>query len=1135
MMTAGMTLTRGLTIPLTVAAGAAIKLGVDFHRQMEFIHTQAGATQHEVDKMTEAVLRLAPATAFGPDELAKALYHIESVGARGAQALNLLKVAAQGAAVGNANLEDTASALAGIMRVYHLHAKQAAFAMGDLNAVVGAGNMRMEDMVNAIQTGLFPTTKGLSISFRETGAALATMTDESVPAQVAATRLRTLFLLMSGETDKSVKTLAKLGIGSLDLAHAMAKPGGMINALTMLKTHLDKVTKDPALQTQFLAKAFGGARSSGTIIQLLNNLDLVKLKFHQINNTAGNFPQAVIATQETSAYKLHQAWAGVQTALVRIGDIIIPIFVGIAEGAAKLARAFMQLDPHMQHLIVYGALIAAALGPTIFIFGALTSAASMLLSPLGLAVAAFVALSYAAHQIHQFGTFLGMIAGAAAGVAAFALAANAASIAETAMLRAMYLLEGAMATNVFFLAAAAIGALIGGLVALALQADNSSGAFKRARAAIDEWTAAANRSHNMSMSLKDAHLAVLTAQDQLARSRQRLTAMERGGHASALDLREAHHAVTGSVLALQHAQERYREQTKTTHVVVKRLKDIHDESVNSVNKLRDHYTRLQREVDHTMASSKNMANQGRIEAVTRDKQRSIVKAYTGELNKLAEHADKVAKANQKAHPQIAAAAAKLRDQAKATAEVAQKLGKIPGEVSKVAGPARAQATALGAGIKSGVLAGVSGLMGALSGAIASAVSAAIAAGQSAAKSHSPSKESHEKIGKPLGQGIVRGFLVGSRDLPDKMKDSVRKALEHAQQVISTRQERLRNAFSRLADYAMRAFDARTQQHLKAMEKNFNDTIARMVEGPRAAALRASEGMRTALTPAEAQLRALQRQHDQAARDEAIASARRALSEAKAGGDPQAILDAQRQLNDALYEDQISHLQDQADAERLAADASAQQREDAINAQYDALQKQLQDQYDEQVLEYQAQRDLQKQHLQDQLDRLQEYLAKHPEAWKKVHNKIMKLFKDAFGPNYQTAGENLGKAFAKGLREADASLSSAARDMAKLIAKYLKLGSPAEAGPLADLDKWWSPFAATLLKGLDTSKINAQINSLASPGASARSRGGDDTAAAIRDLIHAMDLTRPLIGEYHQNQDTDLREVATYLGQKVSRR
>src|SRR5438046_3160334 len=59
-----------------------------------------------------------------------------------------------------------------------------------VNAIIGAGNMRMEDFVAAIGTGILPSAKTFGVSLQSVGAGLALMTDEGVPAVDAATRLR---------------------------------------------------------------------------------------------------------------------------------------------------------------------------------------------------------------------------------------------------------------------------------------------------------------------------------------------------------------------------------------------------------------------------------------------------------------------------------------------------------------------------------------------------------------------------------------------------------------------------------------------------------------------------------------------------------------------------------------------------------------------------------------------------------------------------------------------------------------------------------------------------------------------------------------------------------------------------------
>src|SRR5579862_9356348 len=84
----------------TAIAGAAVAIGVEavksateFTSTMETIHTQAGATQKAVEQLTGSVLKLAPSTEQGPQQLAEALYHLKSVGLDNAAAMTALKTA----------------------------------------------------------------------------------------------------------------------------------------------------------------------------------------------------------------------------------------------------------------------------------------------------------------------------------------------------------------------------------------------------------------------------------------------------------------------------------------------------------------------------------------------------------------------------------------------------------------------------------------------------------------------------------------------------------------------------------------------------------------------------------------------------------------------------------------------------------------------------------------------------------------------------------------------------------------------------------------------------------------------------------------------------------------------------------
>jgi TP901 family phage tail tape measure protein len=301
------------------AAGVeGIKMAIKFEKQMEMIHTQAGASQQEVDKLKNSVLDLAGVVPQGPEVLAEGLYHLESIGLRGAAAMSALKVAAQGAAVGNADLESTASALGAAWIVNIKGAGSLHNTMGVLNATVGAGNMRMNELVTALGSGILPVAKLAGLSIQDVGAALATLSDSGYSASSAAAQLGTALHFLYAPTTKAKKALESIGLSSKDVIREMSGPNGLHGALELLKSHLSGAG-DHAEQMEKLGEIFPGGRGK-VILTLITELERLDMKRKQITATGGQFGDAVKRTMEQPAVKIQKAWSALQAELIRLGQ-----------------------------------------------------------------------------------------------------------------------------------------------------------------------------------------------------------------------------------------------------------------------------------------------------------------------------------------------------------------------------------------------------------------------------------------------------------------------------------------------------------------------------------------------------------------------------------------------------------------------------------------------------------------------------------------------------------------------------------------------------------------------------------------------------------------------------------------------
>ncbi len=373
----GASMTKKLTLPLVATGAVATKFASDFGAAMELIHTQAGAPQREVEKLKQSVLDLAPAVATGPNELAKGLYHLESQGLRGAKAMDALRVAAEGARLGQADLEDVTNALGAAVTVGLKGTENYDKAMGALNATVGTGDMRMQDLADAMGTQLVGQAKIAGVSITDLGGALAVFGDANIRGAHAGTMLSQAIRVLGAGSKATDKALKGIGLSNLQLSQEMRKPNGLIGALTLLQQKMDAAGMSADQQAIFISRAFGGKQAAG-IKLLLVQLDRLKMKTDEVGKGANSFAAVWNDTTKTTAFKFKAMEASIEAALIGIGGHLIGPITAIANAVRSAAQWFDHLSPGMQKVILIAAGVAAALGPMTSVIGHAVSAVGSL-------------------------------------------------------------------------------------------------------------------------------------------------------------------------------------------------------------------------------------------------------------------------------------------------------------------------------------------------------------------------------------------------------------------------------------------------------------------------------------------------------------------------------------------------------------------------------------------------------------------------------------------------------------------------------------------------------------------------------------------------------------------------------------
>jgi TP901 family phage tail tape measure protein len=312
-----------------VAVAEAIKSAADFQAKMLLVQTQAGATASEIKKMTPAILSLAGKVAQAPEELATSLYHVKSTGLDVKDSLEAVKIAAEGARVGHADLEQTTNALTATIASGMLPATESySQAMGQLNTIVGSGDMKMSDLNDALSTGLLVTTKQYGVTLNDVGAALADFGDNNIRGEDAATRLRMAIQAIAAPSVKAAGVLATIGL-TVDKLQSDQETGGLNKALSDLHTHLVNSGIDASKWGALLTEAFT-KKAGGGIITLIGTFNRFEQKYKEVTGGADSFGAAWVATTKTAAFQFAQLKDTVDVLGIRLGTALLPPLNGLA-------------------------------------------------------------------------------------------------------------------------------------------------------------------------------------------------------------------------------------------------------------------------------------------------------------------------------------------------------------------------------------------------------------------------------------------------------------------------------------------------------------------------------------------------------------------------------------------------------------------------------------------------------------------------------------------------------------------------------------------------------------------------------------------------------------------------------------
>lgn len=407
----GGSLTKTVTAPTLAVGTAAVKIASDFEAGMSQVQATMGITKDAVsslngqsvntmDALGSLAKQMGASTKYSATEAAAAINNMAMAGYDVQTIYDRLPTVLSLASAGGMDLDYATQLVANGMAVMGDNC-QSAQEMADKLAVTASSAY---GSVSDFGEGLLVAGGQASLcglSLTDTYTALGILGDNGIAASEGGTALRNALKNIYTPTDSAAKALKKLGVNTKDTQGNLLP---VQDVLQQLQGKMDGLSE--ASKTDMMSKIFD-TRTIAAANALIQNSggrwDELSAKIENAGNlydgqgAAAGMAAAQLDNLQGQITILKSAFEGVS---IQLGEILLPYVKDGVDFIQKMVDKFASLSPETQKQVVKFALMAAAAGPVITVFGKMVSGSAKFLGAVskigkvgGVVKAAFMAIS----------------------------------------------------------------------------------------------------------------------------------------------------------------------------------------------------------------------------------------------------------------------------------------------------------------------------------------------------------------------------------------------------------------------------------------------------------------------------------------------------------------------------------------------------------------------------------------------------------------------------------------------------------------------------------------------------------------------------------------------------------------------
>lgn len=379
----GSNLTKTVTAPIAGIGVASVKLAADFEKGMSTVQSISGATGTDLEMLSKKAKEMGLKTKYSASESAEAFKYMAMAGWKAGEMADGIEGVMYLAGATGEDLAGTSDIVTDALTAFGMQAKDTNKFVDVLAQTANKSNTSVSMLGESFKY-VAPVAGALKFNAQDVSTALGLMANSGIKASSAGTALRSLFTRMAKPTKELQTAMDALGISLTD------SQGNMKSLDTIMRETRKSFAGLTESQKAQYAAALAGKTGMSGLLAIVNSADG---DFNELSTAIYNSNGACKKMYDTANNNLSGQLTILKSTVegigISFGERLLPYIKQGTEFIQRLADKFNSLTKAQQDTIIKVGLIAAAVGPAIFLFGRTVMVVGKLVKTVGMVGNAF--------------------------------------------------------------------------------------------------------------------------------------------------------------------------------------------------------------------------------------------------------------------------------------------------------------------------------------------------------------------------------------------------------------------------------------------------------------------------------------------------------------------------------------------------------------------------------------------------------------------------------------------------------------------------------------------------------------------------------------------------------------------------